>query len=124
MHIHLLRALRPTVVQTWANDIDTLVREAFSRITDIAVSLQDEAFYYPPAEAGLGFTSLRREAATHYVAQLLADRHSSQDAAYVWSGQSEISRLSTFSSLPRVLAYPKRVLPLRQNWHTGASAKL
>eukprot|EP00971_Amphidinium_carterae_P327624 6459072-Amphidinium_carterae.1 len=64
MHVHLLRALHPTITQPWAADIDGLVRNAFTRITDIPISANDDLFSYPPAEAGLGFTSLRREAAT------------------------------------------------------------
>eukprot|EP00971_Amphidinium_carterae_P046092 907285-Amphidinium_carterae.1 len=87
MHIHLLRALHPARTQAWAADLDALVRTSFTRITDIPVSANDDVVSYPAAEAGLGFTSLRWEAATHFIAQLLCDRHAAQDNHYEWSAE-------------------------------------
>eukprot|EP00971_Amphidinium_carterae_P079431 1571595-Amphidinium_carterae.1 len=72
-------------MQAWAADIDSLARDAFTRITDISINANDDLFTYPAAEAGLGFTSQRREAATHFIAQLLTDRHAAQDVNYAWS---------------------------------------
>eukprot|EP00971_Amphidinium_carterae_P129774 2570395-Amphidinium_carterae.1 len=89
MHVHLLRALHPDRTQAWASVLDGLVRDSFTRITDIPVSATDDLYSYPAAEAGLGFTSLRREAATHYIAQLLSERHAAQDPHYVWTPEDQ-----------------------------------
>eukprot|EP00971_Amphidinium_carterae_P244449 4853806-Amphidinium_carterae.1 len=85
MHVHLLRALHPDRTQVWAAALDDMVRDAFTRITDIPICAHDDLFTYPTAEAGVGFTSLRREAATHYVAQLLSERHAAQNPRYEWT---------------------------------------
>eukprot|EP00971_Amphidinium_carterae_P249955 4961532-Amphidinium_carterae.1 len=89
MHIHLLRALHPDDIRAWATDIDGLVRDAFARITDIPVQPNDDAFSYPPAVAGLGFISLRREAPIHYVAQSLASRHLQAPCPVIWTASEE-----------------------------------
>eukprot|EP00971_Amphidinium_carterae_P003071 60159-Amphidinium_carterae.1 len=49
MHIHLLRALHPARTQAWAAELDALVRDSFTRITDIPVSVHDDLFSYPAA---------------------------------------------------------------------------
>eukprot|EP00971_Amphidinium_carterae_P223224 4429207-Amphidinium_carterae.1 len=118
MHVHLLRALHPTITQPWAADIDGLVRNTFTRITDVPISANDDLFSYPPAEAGLGFTSLRREAATHFVAQVLSDRHAAQNDAYNWN-ESELQafhlyELSSGVAAPHACAVASDVLA-----HTG-----
>eukprot|EP00971_Amphidinium_carterae_P020506 403874-Amphidinium_carterae.1 len=89
MHIHLLRAIHPDDIRAWTHAIDGLVRDAFTRITDIPIQSNDDTFSYPPAVAGLGFISLRREAPLHYVAQLLASRHSQAPCPVMWTASEE-----------------------------------
>eukprot|EP00971_Amphidinium_carterae_P033409 657961-Amphidinium_carterae.5 len=73
----------------WSQTIDDSIRTAFTRITDTPIEMGSEAFLFPPAEAGVGFTSLRSEAVAHFVAQLLADRQKQQDSSYQWTWADE-----------------------------------
>eukprot|EP00971_Amphidinium_carterae_P153697 3047605-Amphidinium_carterae.2 len=89
MHVHLLRAIHPDDIRAWATDIDGLVRDTFARITDIPIQANDDTFSYPPAVAGLGFSSLRREAPIHYVAQILASHHLQAPCLAMWTAPEE-----------------------------------
>eukprot|EP00971_Amphidinium_carterae_P232046 4605125-Amphidinium_carterae.2 len=68
-------------MEPWSQNLDDKVRTASSRITDIPADMGNEAFSFPqipPAEAGLGFASLRSEAAARYQIH--------QDSSYSWTG--------------------------------------